>query len=187
MDEGEVVAPGRGQLEGEPGTALNTEACVDRALRGYLGGRPFAQPSPLSGIRALRILTHDGEVDRHPGTDADRGLERTQVYVQVELEAQPQQQAALEHPGRYVGRPHGPQKYGVEASQLLEHAVGQYLAGGQVALGPEVVTDGFQVGPGGACDLQRFGDDLRADAVSGDHGDAVSRRAGAQLRALLLG
>ncbi len=140
MDQGEVVAPGRGQLEGEPGAALHAEACVDRALRGHLGGRPFAQEAALSGIGALGVLPDDGEVDRHPGAHAGRGLERAEVYVQVELEAQPQQQAALEHPGRDLGRPHRPEQYGVEASQLVEHAVGQYLAGGQVALGPEVVS-----------------------------------------------
>ena len=62
----------------------------------------------------------------------------------VELEAQPQQQPALEDAGRQV-RVAGlaadrAEQDRVVLADLGEHGVGQHLAGGEVALGAEVVA-----------------------------------------------
>ena len=101
-------------------------------------------------------------------------LERAQVDVQVELEAQPQQQAPLEHAGRHLGRADRAEQDGVEAAQLVEHAVGQHLAGAEVAGSAEVELGGVEVDAGGAHDLEGLGHDLGADAVSADDRDLVA-------------
>ena len=96
----------------------------------------------------------------------------------VELEAQPEQQAALEDAGRQV-RVAGlaadrAEQDRVVPADLVEHRVGEHLAGGEVALGAEVVAGRSRPSPGrgrGLEDLERLGGDLRADAVTGDYGE----------------
>ena len=62
----------------------------------------------------------------------------------VELEPQPQQQPALEDAGRQAGvarlAADRPQQDRVVPADLVEHGVGQHLAGGEVALGAQVVA-----------------------------------------------
>ena len=86
--------------------------------------RPLAQEPALAGVGTLGVLPHHRHVD-----PAGRVGERSQVHVEVELEAQAQQEAALEHPGRHLGRAHGAEEDGVEAAQLVEDRVRQHLAG----------------------------------------------------------
>ena len=64
---------------------------------------------------------------------ARRRGERAQVDEEVELEAQLEEEAALEDAGRHVGRADGAEQDRVVAAQLVEHGVGQDLAGAQVA------------------------------------------------------
>ena len=71
----------------------------------------------------------------------------------------------------------------VVLADLGEHRVGQHLAGGEVALGAEVVAGLLElhVGRGGHLeDLEGLGGHLRADAVAGDDGelDGCRRRVG---------
>ncbi len=96
----------------------------------------------------------------------------------VELEAQPEQQPALEDPRReaLVPRPAADraEQDRVVLPDLGEHGVRQHLAGGEVPLGAEVVAGGLElhaVPPAGGHlleDLQGLGGDLRADPVTGD-------------------
>ena len=70
----------------------------------------------------------------------------------VELEAQPQQQAALEDARRQVRvaglAAHGAEEDRVVLADLVEHGVGQHLAGREVALGAEVVAGGLELHAG---------------------------------------
>ena len=93
----------------------------------------------------------------------------------VEGEAQRQQHAALEHAARHARVADGAEQDRVVAPQLLEHRVGQGLAGRVPAAGAEVVLGGRDLEPARRRDrvedLQALGDDLRADAVAADDGE----------------
>ena len=109
------------------------------------------------------------------------GDERAQVDVEVEREAHLEQQAALEHAGRHLGRADRAEQDRVERAQLVEHGVGQHLAVAQVARAAEVVVDGVERDAGGrARTFSASAIDLGADAVAADDGDAVGaiRRGG---------
>ena len=101
----------------------------------------------------------------HDHVDVSRGRERPEVHVEVELEAHAQKQPPLDDPGGTSGVPTAEQQ-GVQLPPLVEHAVGEDLAVAEVSAAPEVVVDGIQVHAGGGHDLERLGDDLRADAVT---------------------
>ena len=93
----------------------------------------------------------------------------------VELEAQPQQQPALEDARRQVGvvglAADRAEQDHVVLAHLGQHRVGQHLTGGEVALGAEVVAGllDLDVGRDGHLeDLEGLGGHLLADAVAGD-------------------
>ena len=100
-------------------------------------------------------------------------LERPQVHVEIEREAHLQQQAALEHAGRHVGRADRAEQDRVVAAQLVEHRVGQDVAGREVAAAAEVVVGRVERDAGGAHDLQRLGGHFGPDAVAADDPDPV--------------
>ena len=133
-----------GELEREAHAPLDTHARVDRTLRRDLVRRALAQESALARVRALGVLAHDEEVDAVVVATGP-GLERPQVHVEVEREAHLQQQPALEHAGRHLGRADRAEQDRVEAAQLVEHGVGQHLAGREVAPAAEVVVDGVEL------------------------------------------
>ena len=141
MHQGQVPPrPRPGQVEGVTDAALDAEPGVDRPLGGDLGRGAFAQESTLASVGALGVFPDDSEVDRHPGADTGRGDEGPQVDVEVQLEAQPQQQTPLEDTRGHLGGADGAEQDGVEGPQLVQHAVGQHLAGGQIAPAAEVVV-----------------------------------------------
>ena len=149
------------QLEGEADAALDAHAGVDRPLGRHLVRRAPAQDAALAGVGPLGVLTHDGEVDAAAGVG-----ERTEVHVEVEPEAELEEEAALQHARGDVRRPHGAQQDGVEAAHGVELVVGQYLASAQVALASEVELGDAEIDTGGAHHLEGLGHDLGADAVS---------------------
>src|SRR6185369_4172127 len=71
----------------------------------------------------------------------------------------------------------GAQQDRLVAAQLVEHAVGQHLAGAHVALAAEIVADllDLELEPprGGLYDLLGLGNDLGARAVARQNGDAI--------------
>ena len=129
-------------------------------------GRPLPQEAAFTRVGALGVLAHDRAVE-------PAAVERAQVHIEVELEAQTQEEATLEHARRHVGRAHRAEEDGIDAAQLVEHRVGQHLAGAQVARPPEVVVDGLDRHRGGAHDLQGLGQHFGADAVAADDADSV--------------
>ena len=97
----------------------------------------------------------------------------------VEGEPQLEQQPALEDARRQVrvARPaaDGPQQDRVVLPDLGEHGVGQHLAGGEVALGAEVVAGLLERGVGhGLEDLEGLVGHLGSDAVAADDRDPVA-------------
>jgi len=100
----------------------------------------------------------------------------------VELEAQRQQDATLQHARRHAGIANGTEQDGVVAAQLLEHRGGQRLAGAVVQTGAQVVLLGGDghVALYGVEDLEGLGHHLGADAVAGDEGQVEGARHGAK-------
>ena len=166
-----VVRPAVRQLEGEPHTALDAHAGVDRSLGGHLGRRPLAQEAALPRIGPLRVLTDDDEVGSFGDRSRDAG-EGTEVHVQIEGEPQPEQEATLESARRHRCVPHrrpdGPEQNGVVAPQLFERLIGQDRPVPQIAGGPQVELRGLQLDTGRRHHLQRLGADLGPDAVASD-------------------
>ena len=122
MDEREMVAGTRpGQLERVADASLDAHACVHAALGGDLMGRSLAQHPALAGVGTLGVLADHHELV--VGTD-----ERSLVDVEVEGEAQLEEQTALDDPGRHLRCANGAEQDGVELAQLGERGVGENLA-----------------------------------------------------------
>ncbi len=162
-----------GQLEGEADAALGAHAGVHGALGRHLERGSLAQEPALAGVGALRVLPDHGEIGAF-GDGPGHPLEGAQVDVEVELEADLEQQAPLKGARRDGGvtdrRSDGAEEDGVVATELLEGLVGENGAVAQVAGGSEVEVGRVEVHPGRGHDLERLGADLRTDAVAADDG-----------------
>jgi hypothetical protein len=105
--------------------------------------------------------------------------------VVVEGEAELQQEAALQDAGRHARVADRAEQDGVVLLQGVEVGVGEGLTGGVVTLGAEVVLLGLQLHilrKDGGEDLQAFGHDFLADAVTGNHCEIdAARHAGTLL------
>ena len=153
--------------------SLNTAFGVERVVR-YAFERAAHRPRKhLTLIHKTNVLTHAEHVDGagvgQRALDAVVELGRPQVDVVVELEAQPQQQAALEDPRRHARVTDGAEEDRVVLAQLLDHRVGQQLAGALPAHRTEVVRRALDVGRDLTEDLQALGHHLGTDAVPRDH------------------
>ena len=91
-----------------------TEPCVAISC-----GVSVPEEPTLARVGAFGVLAHDEEVDAVVVT-VRSGPERPQVHVQVEREAQPEQEATLEHARRHLGRADGTEQDRVDAAQLVE-------------------------------------------------------------------
>ena len=87
----------------------------------------------------------------------------------VELEAQAQQQAALEDAAGHRRVADRAEQDRVVLAQLGEHRLRQQLAGGVPARRAEVVLGGLHRGGDLVEHLERLADDLGTDAVAGHH------------------
>ena len=169
----------RGEVEGVADGALGAEARGAGDLRGDLLRRALVLEAAHAGVEALGVLADDDEVDvlrplvLEGAVDVGVELDRAQVDVLVELEAQAEEDALLQDAGRDVGVADGAEEDGVELAQLVDGAVGERFAGAQVAFAAEVVGgrlvgEAGRVG-GGLQDLEAFADDFGACAVAGDY------------------
>ena len=86
----------------------------------------------------------------------------------VELEADAQQQAALEDAGRHRRVTDGAEQDRVVVAQLPQHRVGQQLAGAVPAGGAEVVLGDRDAGHDALQDLEPLRHHLGTDAIAGD-------------------
>ena len=125
------------QFERVADAALDTHACVDRALCGDLVRRALAQHAALAGVGTLGVLTDDDEVVRLRVTGSGAG-ERSLVDVQVELEAHLEQQSALDHAGRHVGCADRAEQDRVVLAKLVECGVAEDLAVPEISAAAKV-------------------------------------------------
>ena len=90
----------------------------------------------------------------------------------VELEAEPQQQAALEHAARHARVADRAEQDRVVPLDLLEHRVGQRLPGPVPAPRAEIVAGLVDGDPGNRRPqhLERLGDHFGTDSVATDDG-----------------
>src|SRR5690606_2250940 len=175
VHEGEVFAPGLRLGEGVADHTFDTEPGVGADLGGDLVRG--VDPDSATGARvgALGALADDHEIDiRATGegaADARVQLGGPQVDVMVEREPGAQQQAAFEEAAGHRRVADRAEQDRVVLFQFRQHRFRQDLAGGVVALGAEIVFGTFHAGQHHIEYFERLGDDLRADTVTGDHGE----------------
>ena len=190
MDEGHLPPALRTHrvVERVADDPLHAVPRVHRGLHGDLVTRALPVEPTDAAVQALRVLPDHHHVHvvlgvgRHQRLHAREPDHRAEVHVLVELEPDPQQQVALEDPGRHARIAHRAQQDRVEAAHRLEVLVGQGLAGAQVAVGAQVEVDELDrdVVADGLEHLERFGDHLGAGAVAPDHADPVGTPAGGE-------
>ena len=107
---------------------------------------------------------------------------RPEVHELVELEADPEQEVALEDPRRHPRVAHGPEQDRVGVPEGFEVRVREGLPGPQVPVGAEIELDQLDVEavPHRLEDLQGLGDDLRPGPVAPDHADPVRAGTGVE-------
>ena len=181
-----MLAPLHRAVESLADDALRAVRRVDALLRRDLLRRAATQHATGADVGALGALAVDDEVDlirtlagERPG-DTGVELDRAVVDVMVELEAQGQQDAALEHARRHGGIADGAEQDRVVGAQLLEHRGRQGLAGAVVEPGTQVVllSGHGHIAADGVEDLEGLGHHLGADAVAGDESDVEGARHG---------
>ena len=173
-------------VEGLADDALRAVRRIDALLGRDLLRRAATQHTTGADVGSLGALAIDDEVDlirtlarERPG-DTGVELDRPVVDVVVELEAQGQQHAALQHAGRHGRVADRAEQDRVVGAQLLEHRGRQGLAGAVVEPGAQVVLLGGHghVAAHGVKDLEGLGHHLGADAVAGDESDIEGARHG---------
>ncbi len=174
-----------GEVERVANRALGPEASRHVHLGRCLLGRALVLEPAHVAVQPLRVLPHHHEVDLlgalvlERALDAGVELDRPQVDVLVELEANTEEEPLLQDARRHLRMAHGSQVDCVEAAKLLQHGIRKDLAGLQVAVAAQVVRLGLvtKAGGGGSGlqDLQPLLNDLQADPVAGDHGYPVHR------------
>ena len=106
---------------------LDTVGGVDALLGSDLVWRSFAHEPTGAGVGALGAFADHHEIDvgrTDPGQRAGHSgeqLHRAQVHEMVELEPQPQQQAAFEHAARHPRIANRTEQDRVMVAQLVEH------------------------------------------------------------------
>ena len=181
-----MLAPLHRAVECLADDALRAVRRVDALLGRDLLRRAATQYSAGADVGALGALAIDDEVDllgalagERPG-DPGVELHRAVVDVVIELEAQGQQDATLEHAGRDARIADRAEQDRVVGAQLLEQHGRQGLAGAVVEPRAQVVLLGGDghVAADGVKDLEGLGHHFGADAVAGDESDVEGARHG---------
>ena len=180
VHQGQLPArPLGGAPERVPDHPADAERGVDALLGGDLVRRAFPHDPAGAGVGTFGALPHHHDVDRlGPDVRQRRGHariepDRPQVDVVVQFEPQPQQQPALQHAAGHARVADRAEQDRIMPAQFVEHGVGQNLAGGVPAPGPEVVTRLLDHDIGGrrAQHLKGLGHDFGAYPVAADHGE----------------
>src|SRR2546429_221209 len=166
-----------------PPTPHGCAATTVASPSSFFGRTRRASTPAGAGVDALRVLAKNDEVDATIVTAqrCEFGVEqpyRAEIDVQVELEAQAEQNIpGMLVPGdsRVADRPEEDRVYVV--AQVAERRLRERLARREVvigAVGKALEVESEAVLRGGLLDRpERRRDDLGADAVSRDHGDAM--------------
>jgi hypothetical protein len=152
--------------------AFDAEGGVGGDLGGDLVDGVLAQDAAGADVGAFGAFPHDDHVDlavagqrtAHTGVE----LRRAQVHVVVELEAQPQEEAALEDAAGHRRVADGAEEDRVVLLELGQHRLGEELPGGVPARRAQVVVRGLDARRHLVEDLERLIDDLRSDSVARD-------------------
>ena len=105
------------------------------SLHRHLVRRALLEEAAGAGVDALGVLPHDDEVDLFRPLVLQRRvnigveLDRAQVDVLIELEAQLEQDPLLEDTRLHVRMADGTQVDGVKAAQVVDRRLGQHLVG----------------------------------------------------------
>ena len=167
-----LAGAARGPFERVPDDPLHAEVGVERHLGGDLVRGVLAQHAAVAGVRTLGALAQHHQVDRlvtgqragHAGIQPGRA----QVHVVVELEADPQQQAALEDAGGHGRVTDRAEQDRVVLAQLSQHGVRQQFPGAVPASSAQVVLGGLDAWHDAPQHLEALGHDLGTDAVTWD-------------------
>ena len=143
---------------------------------------PILEPADVR-ILAFGVFTHHNEVDvvrfdvlerRSYAWQQDR---RPDARVLIESTSNRQEQTVERYVVLHLGMPDRAEEYGVESTQLLHAVGGHHLAVLEVVLGTPRELDEFPLdvvlARESVQNLQRFVDDIDADAVALDYRDAV--------------
>ncbi len=148
-------------------------------LKGDLVGRALENKSAGAGIKPLVVFAHDDKINVLRLFAFERAealvveLDRAQIDVLLQLEAQPEQDALFQNARFDLGMADGAQENRRKLAQLRHDAVGHRFLGAKVAFAPQIVMGvvEFQIEfPAGRVeDLDGLADDFRPGAVAGDN------------------
>ncbi len=150
----------------------HTERGVHADFGGHLVGRADANRPAVAGVGSLGALAHHHEVDAriagqragHPRIQPGR----TQVDVVIQLEAQSQQQTALQDAAWHRRVTDRPEQDRVVVAQLGHHRVRQHLAGGMKAPRTQVIAGFLDARHNRVEHFDRLGGYLGPDPVTGN-------------------
>src|SRR6478609_1192839 len=158
--------------EGVVHHTLHTECRVDADLCGDLVRSTDADRSPGSGVRPLGALADYHEVDvgitRERTVDPGVQPRRTQIDVVVQREPDAQQQATFQHAAGHRRITDGTEQDRVVTAQLVDHGVGQHLAGRVVATRTKVIARLVDAGHDRVEHLECLTDHFGSDTVAGN-------------------
>src|SRR3954454_4816218 len=156
--------------------SLDTPPGVDAVLGRDLLRRPYPQRPTDSGVRPFGAFPYDHHVDvgrcdicqrcLPPGVQPDR----KQVDRMLEGEPGLPPQTASQDTRRHAGITNGTEQDRIVPAQLVEHTVGQCLAGAMPPRRAKVVRRGLDLdvaADSGVEHLKALGDDFATDAVTG--------------------
>ena len=184
--EGQLLflVPLAGELEGVAQATFDAAARIDALLQGNLVRRAFEDESADAGVQSLVVLAHDYEVNMLGLLVFERAEafvvkpDRAQVDILLQLEAGAEQDALFEDARLHVGMADGAEEDGRELPQLRQHAVGQGLAGAQIARAAQVIIGVVELEleflSGDLKDFDRLTDHFRAGAVATNNCNVVT-------------
>ena len=133
-----------GQVEGESNRALDPRSRIDRRLDRDFLGCSLPGKSPRAHVKIFVVFPDDDHIDVVGPFALDRAIDtwvklnRSEVDVLLEIEAQAQEDSFFQNARRDVGMADCTEQDGITAMEPFDFGGGQNLPRLQVALPPEV-------------------------------------------------
>lgn len=173
-----------GSLKGKSDNALNTVSAENGSFGGNFPRLATVRATTLTSVFAFAVLTNNDPVEITGLGIAKRRLSTTEdasranISVLLERLANSQSQAPERNVIRNVRCTNGTEKNCIVFLELGETVIGNVFSGLLVGFAAPVVVDKVQLESAelltqGFENLNTGFDDLRADSISGDGGDAV--------------
>ena len=178
-----LFRPLPGELESVPGGPLTALPCVYAVDQGNLVRSSLLQVPPDLGVHALRVFPNHDEVDvlwllPLQGTEMfGVQLDGSQIDVQVETEAKPENHGSLHQSRLHLRVSDGAQEEGIQRAPFIDDRIRHQLLGLQVVLTVvgifyEFVPKALHVG-NRLQDLEPFLHDIGPDPVSTQNSNLV--------------